>query len=1035
MSVSTNTSTSLVPGGMRRGLPQRARRTRTRVVAAAHGSGGGSIFGPVREMDGTEKTLASMSHVTRQAGAAMLVAVGLGAGYALGGKVMKDKVDVKPIASVAGAAVLGGAGALGVKKLQEKTMDAAAAELHNICAAAGDDPATGLNAGAIRELAPRYGLSNLSDQLGLEMKRIYEAYLASVIPSSDEPLRGDEPSKISAFKDALGIDDAAAAECHLELGNRFKRQRLESGSKEGGLQELRGFQKLVFVSEQVFGEKKAKFLLPWKRVFNLTDAQLNLAKRDNASSLYDAKLAGAGSSDDLLNDSVLAGLRTTQLQLGLGDEVAAKSMEKVLRQEVEKKLDGAVEVLNQRVRARDLSKVVAFLDEIVGLNNRVLSFAGNEDLARGLGQVSLYGGKYAADTERANLKELYKVFIEEKLTAEGCISGQTVENADTLKLIFGMGNKEAATVKHAISSKAYRRMLAAAYRDGTLEAQESKASWLQQLCEKISFDAEEAMEVNLEQYRMKLESLIEKGGEITDDDEAELSKIQKLLCIQGPQISKMNEEVKGKAFNVTLNDILTVTADAFGSSEIMRLRKSMNNLRLEKELALELASRKARQQMMAMVQRVRSQRDQVAAAQELKKIVFYSNFVLTPLVEEIDPEIAEANKKRAEQAELMEIMAKAQEEAKKEEEAEQKAAEAKAEGGEEESDSSVAEVSSSSEETTPSTLKKAKSGDSKQSAKERGQKVITLKEEMDVRDRTDLYRQYLLYCMQGEVRKLGMGSSIVLERDESEFARLIQLGDVLGLTEVDTMQVHQSLAEQAFKNQAQQMVSGSTLTEEKKEALKDLQTKLGLNDTVADSVIKGLVDKNVVGNLQALHAQGLLTVSKLREMKASGIDIDSVMKKEARETLYKKEVEKMLSNGQGVFDAEEVLVSIPNELGLDQKTAKRFVDASVKGKLRLLFVQAISFLRQGNASELTSTMNNVIACSKAVPEESVSWKDKEELMDVYAYFYKNTQDDDKLSTLQGILSLSDDEASSLKELVDSGKFTFEQKNEENMTIF
>mmetsp|Transcript_6027 Transcript_6027/g.21599 ORF Transcript_6027/g.21599 Transcript_6027/m.21599 type:complete len:1048 (-) Transcript_6027:701-3844(-) len=1023
-------------------LPERRRPSSVRKVEAR---AVGNVFGPPRQLDGTEQALASMSHMTRQAGAAVLVAVGLGAGYVAGGKATQGSPDVKPIASVAGAAVLGGVGVLGVKKLQEKTLDAAAAELHNICAASGDDPATGLNADAVRQLAPRYGLANLSDQLGLEMKRVYEAYLASVIPSSDEPLRGDEPNKIRAFKDALGIDDSAAAECHLELGNRFKRQRLESGSKEGGLQELRGFQKLVFVSEQVFGEKKAKFLLPWKRVFNLTDAQLNLAKRDNASTLYDAKIAAAGASDGLLTESVLGDLRTTQQQLGLEDDVAAKSMEQTLRKEVEAKLDAAVEVLNQRVRARDLSQVVSQLDAIVRLNATVLGFAGNDSLARGLGQISLYGGKYAADTERANLKELYKVFIEEKLAKEDRISEQTVKDADTLKLIFGMGTKEAAAVKHSISSKAYRRMLAAAYRDGTLEAQESKASWLQQLCEKISFDAEEAMEVNLEQYKMKLEGLIEKQGSISDEDDKELSKIQKLLCIQGPQITKLNEEVKGKAFNATLQDILTVTADAFGNSEIMRLRKAMNSLRLEKELAMELAARKSRQQMMAMVQRVRSTRDQVAAAQELKKIVFYSNFVLTPLVEEIDPSIAEENKKRAEQAELMEIMAKAQEEAKKEEEAEKKAEEEKIDdmkwAGEEDSSAEEAKAeepvaSSSAEEATPSTLKKAKAGDSKQSGRERGQKVITLKEEMDVRDRQDLYRQYLLYCMQGEVRKLGMGSSIVLERDESEFARLIQLGDVLGLTELDTMQIHQNLAEQAFRNQAQQMVSGSTLTEEKKAALKDLQTKLGLQDSVADSVIKGLVDKNVVGNLQALHAQGLLSVAKLREMKASGIDIDSVMKKEARETLYKKEVEKMLSNGQGVFEQQEVLESIPDELGLDRKTAKRFVDSSVKGKLRLLFVQAISFLRQGNASELTSTMNNVIACHKAVPEESISWKDKEELMDVYAYFYKNqSADQGKLDTLQGILGLTGEETSSIKQLVDSGNFTFEQKNEDDMAIF
>ena len=124
----------------------------------------------------------------------------------------KLSADVKHVASVPGAAVGGGAGVLAVKKLQEKTTDAAAAELHNIGAGDHDDPASAIDAAAISQLAPRYGLDNLSNQLGLEMKRVYEAYLASVIPSSDEPLQGDEPSKIAAFKDALGIDDAAAAE-------------------------------------------------------------------------------------------------------------------------------------------------------------------------------------------------------------------------------------------------------------------------------------------------------------------------------------------------------------------------------------------------------------------------------------------------------------------------------------------------------------------------------------------------------------------------------------------------------------------------------------------------------------------------------------------------------------------------------------------------------------------------------------------------------------------------------------------------------
>ena len=43
--------------------------------------------------------------------------------------------------------------------------------------------------------------------------------------------------------------------------------------------------------------------------------------------------------------------------------------------------------------------------------------------------------------------------------------------------------------------------------------------------------------------------------------------------------------------------------------------------------------------------------------------------------------------------------------------------------------------------------------------------------------------------------------SLPAERNESEFARLSQLGDILGLSQVDVNSVHQGLAEQAFKEQ------------------------------------------------------------------------------------------------------------------------------------------------------------------------------------------------------------------------------------------
>ena len=41
----------------------------------------------------------------------------------------------------------------------------------------------------------------------------------------------------------------------------------------------------------------------------------------------------------------------------------------------------------------------------------------------------------------------------------------------------------------------------------------------------------------------------------------------------------------------------------------------------------------------------------------------------------------------------------------------------------------------------------------------RSQKEITLREELDQKDRVDIYRNFLLYCMSGNVINIGMGTS------------------------------------------------------------------------------------------------------------------------------------------------------------------------------------------------------------------------------------------------------------------------------------
>lgn len=65
-----------------------------------------------------------------------------------------------------------------------------------------------------------------------------------------------------------------------------------------------------------------------------------------------------------------------------------------------------------------------------------------------------------------------------------------------LRNIFGLGKREADTITLDVTSKVYRKQLAQAVASGELEAAESKAAYLQNLCEELHFDPQKALEIH-----------------------------------------------------------------------------------------------------------------------------------------------------------------------------------------------------------------------------------------------------------------------------------------------------------------------------------------------------------------------------------------------------------------------------------------------------------------------------------------------------------------------------------------------------------
>lgn len=170
-------------------------------------------------------------------------------------------------------------------------------------------------------------------------------------PTATQQHSGDEAASIAAFRDALGLDDTDAAAVHIDVGRRILRSRFESGSRGGDVEQRKTFQKLIYVSTGVFGEQKAAYLLPWKRVFELTDAQIVVAKRDNAKTLFVNYLKKQG--DFQATRVFLQELKGFSESIRCSEDIALEALQEATQTSVQQALDRAVECAKQRTRVKD----------------------------------------------------------------------------------------------------------------------------------------------------------------------------------------------------------------------------------------------------------------------------------------------------------------------------------------------------------------------------------------------------------------------------------------------------------------------------------------------------------------------------------------------------------------------------------------------------------------------------------------------------------------------------------------------------------
>ncbi|KAB1225703.1 hypothetical protein CJ030_MR1G008908 [Morella rubra] len=996
-----------------------------------------NVFGEKRELTGIQPLVASLSPPVRLATSALFIGAAIAAGYGLGSRFGKAQP-----AALGGAVVLGVAGGAAAYALNAYVPDVAAVDLHNY--AAGHDDPRAVKKDDIERIAKKYGVSKQDETFNAELCDIYCRFVSSVLPPGGEELKGDEVDTIINFKKALGIDDPDAAAMHMEIGRRIFRQRLETGDREGDTEQRRiwsltvisespvqAFQKLIYVSTLVFGEASG-FLLPWKRVFKVTDSQVEIAIRDNAQRLYASKLKSVGRDIDT---EQLVSLREAQLSYQLSDELAMDLFRERTRKLVEENISSALSILKSRTRSvRVVTEVVEELEKILAFNNLLITLKNRpnaDDFAPGVGPISLLGGDYDGDGKMDDLKLLYRAYITDALS-KGCMEENKLDALNHLRNIFGLGKKEAEAITLDVTSKVYRKRLAQAVTGGDLEMADSKAAFLQNLCDELHFDPQRASGIHEEIYRQKLEQCVA-DGELDESDVSALLKLRVMLCIPQQTVEAAHSDICGSLFeklapetnfltyfkggfhfkdildvnfivvgkerlwsqhlemelfgNKAVKDAIASGVDGYDADVRKSVRKAAHGLRLTREVAMSIAGKAVRKIFINYVKRARGTGNRTEAAKELKKMIAFNTLVVTELVADIKGDSSDTSSKEPVKEEAKQVEEKQFEE--------------------------------DEEWESIQTLRKIRPDkELALNLGKPGQTEITLQDDLPERDRTDLYKTYLLYCLTGEVTKIPFGAQITTKKDDSEFVFLNQLGGILGLSSKEIVEVHRSLAEQAFQQQAEVILADGQLTKARIEQLDELQKKVGLQSQYAQKIIKSITTTKMAAAIETAVGQGRLTIKQIRELKEAGVELDNMISESLRENLFKKTVDDIFSSGTGEFHEEEVYEKIPSDLSINADKAKSVVIELARSRLSNSLIQAVSLLRQRNRQGAVSSLNDLLACDKAVPSKPLSWEVPEELADLFTIYLNSDPTPEKLSRVQYLLGIDDSTAAALREMGD-----------------
>merc|ERR1712190_269342 len=448
-------------------------------------------------------------------------------------------------------------------------------------------------------------------------------------------------------------------------------------------------------------------------------------------------------------------------------------------------------------------------------------------------------------------------------------------------------------------------------------------------------------------------------------------------CIEENQARKFKKDILGRPYKQAIHEAFRAGLRSSNILDKVNVRKRKFELRIEDNIAKNIINSEIKKFLIAFVATSQTKSTPMEAAKEIKDMLLFLNFVVGPLLKDA---IGQKGRKVFSGSNMKSLAKKV-----------------------EKNNRNSKNCDTIKFPTSSTYDSNMISKDAKLKIYQKFYKEITLSTDLELKQRINIYENFIKYYLSCEIMQSGSVSSSV--ENENNFIFIKQLEDIFELSRADIKIAYQSIIEKAFKNQVKEIFKDGHITAEKQHYVSKLQKKMILNDTFVERTVKETV-KHLKGREETV-LDSFLALSKKNEKNTV------VTNKTVALQMFRVELEKAINNGTETFDRHKYLVTYPNALNLDVEKVYSLIREIVNDKMKNTLVQVISYYRQNKVFEMVKTIETLVYQYRVFPQK-VTWDDKYEVNNVYTLFMSHSKSHELFKEAAEALGISHDEILKLK---------------------